>query len=199
MANKKLNEFLNIYKKIEIALKNQNMDVKDYEETLDSSESQKLRLCRNIRNYAAHHDDVDLFIEISNDMLTFLTKIFSNITANESHVKDIMNKKAIATENTTLKEIAKIFESSKANIIVIKSSKDNKYIGIFDINSLYKMIAIENRFTAKIKNYIKIPKLNTINIINQNALLNEIDKSTINIAVNSVNSVVGVIESQYTL
>lgn len=66
-------EFLLAYKAFETQCRTLGKEVKDLEEELGETDPkmQKLRMCRQIRNYVSHNDYTD-FIQIHKGMIKFL-------------------------------------------------------------------------------------------------------------------------------
>ena len=63
--------FLQSYSELETLLKKSSKlpdTVLDYESTLDAEKTEKLKLCRQIRNYCRHHKDYKSFISVSEDI-----------------------------------------------------------------------------------------------------------------------------------
>ena len=79
-------EFISCYKELESLLQ---ISVREYEDTLSESESQKLRLCRQFRNFIQHNDD-ETFLVISDDMLSFLKNVIYQIKIRDGIAKDKM-------------------------------------------------------------------------------------------------------------
>lgn len=144
---KEHDQFINTYKKIEGLIKTlypaaseYASPIKYYEDVLakDELETDKLRLCRNIRNYIQHHDDYNIFISIDPGMQKFLDSIYENLLiinkTCKSEMKTLKASTRIVTPQIKLIEaVAKmktIAGKKKNNTLVVM--KDNQPIGIFN-------------------------------------------------------------------
>jgi len=182
--------FLEKYKGVESCLRAQQIDMKSYEESLPEADSQKLRMCRNLRNYAAHNDGFRTFLSISDEMIKFLDKIDKDVKKNISTVKEYMDKSCVVSHNTTFAEASKTL--NKSNILVVVDDK-KQYLGFFTNKQLRKMIA-DNKTTktAKIKPYI-IPVKKTP-VISPDTLLESVPSSLCIVQRERDNVVLGLIK-----
>lgn len=69
-------KFLEKYKELEMLLRTQNIDFKNYEEEQEDSIKQKLRICRMMRNYLSHNDII--FIEATKEQINFIQNTIDN-------------------------------------------------------------------------------------------------------------------------
>lgn len=63
--------FLALYKEYELLLRDDDLEVRDVEDSLDGVNKGRLWLCRHVRNYLSHNNDLSFF-EPSQQMLAFL-------------------------------------------------------------------------------------------------------------------------------
>lgn len=141
------NKFLEAFKNLENELRNDNMTVLDYENSLkDANTQEKLKLCRITRNYLSHQDTK--FITASRDMIDFLNKLTSEIRLKSHTVKDEMKrvKTIYATES-----IKNIIPLCAKNIVPIIDKKTEQIIYLVDSDVLVNNLAKGNK-------KIEIPK-----------------------------------------
>ena len=67
----KTKEFLELYRKFEVVLGGYGQTVLNYEDTLSQDEKDKVRICRQMRNYISHHHDGEEFLICSEAMCKF--------------------------------------------------------------------------------------------------------------------------------
>ena len=95
MANDK---FLDAFRALDSELKDQGTTVLDYENSLtDTSDREKLKVCRIMRNYMAHNDTT--FLTASNEQIKFLEAETEEVLKRAHLVKDEM--KRVKTLKTT--------------------------------------------------------------------------------------------------
>ena len=89
-------EFLVAYKAFETMCRQNGKEVKELEEELGETNPnvQKIRLCRQIRNFCSHNDYED-FIQIHKGMIKFLKTEIKNLKpkAKKKSVKKVGKKK----------------------------------------------------------------------------------------------------------
>lgn len=172
-------KFLQVYKEYEQILRNHNIDIKNYEESASADIQDKLRICRQMRNYLCHSAEPDL-LTISKEQIEFIQDLIQI----ELDKEDIA-KKHIKTVNTSIcKSSDKCIDALNKMIklkqtqLAIMNVKTNQ-IGIVDI---YKVsAAILQSKTSKLsdikttKNYIFVSPLDNISdirpYINNNVIL----------------------------
>lgn len=104
-------EFISAYKKLENAItlsypEFSMQSVKMYEDNIISADTdmlQKLRLCRNIRNYIQHNADSDSFVCIHAGMMDFLNNLTQKVNSANGICKDQMMLLGRATSVTCIK------------------------------------------------------------------------------------------------
>lgn len=120
-------DFISCYKELESLL---SVSVREYEDTLSESDSQKLRLCRQFRNYIQHNDD-NTFLIVSEDMLSFLKKIVYQIKIRDGIAKEKMvsiKKYGCVLLTDTLSDIALLLKKKNLKEVPVFDDK-NQYIG----------------------------------------------------------------------
>lgn len=68
-----LEKFLEAYKELEQILREDNVSVLDYENSLSEADKEKLKVCRIIRNYASHNDKK--FVTCTKEQIKFLEEL----------------------------------------------------------------------------------------------------------------------------
>lgn len=145
MASKKsdyigVTEFLSVYKSLEQALSSQNMTVLDYESVLPSDEADKLKTCRIMRNYVAHHSDGDSFLCFSGEQFSFVDRLISRIKSSERTVKDItIHLTPIVNGVSTYTEVLRRF-SVTGRMWLPVVGKDKNFVGILSCKRFLTML-----------------------------------------------------------
>ena len=83
-------KFIETYKELESAVRNEFENVRAYEESLPDEDAKKLQICRIIRNYIQHNADYEKFISISPDMQSFLESQVYKVRCLNGVLKDAM-------------------------------------------------------------------------------------------------------------
>lgn len=142
--------FLDAYKALEGELKYEEKTVLDYENSLQGTEQEQLKVCRIMRNYLSHNDST--FIQATKEQIAFLTKLTEAIRRKSHTVKDELKRiKAIAPNET----IANIIPIVDKYGIVPMETKDGYYL--IDRTILLRHIANKKK---KIELPKKLPKVN---------------------------------------
>lgn len=82
--------------------------------TISDEYKNKLRLCRNVRNYAQHNQGAENFVIVSQAMVAFLKERTRDIQVLKGTAKDIMTKcSAKITAKSTLAEAAGAFQKPR--------------------------------------------------------------------------------------
>lgn len=183
--------FLEKYKSVESSLRSKGIDVKEYEDTLNTDDAQRLRLCRTLRNYISHNEDGKTFVEISSDMLNFIEKLDIDINKDALKIKDIMEKKALITEDATFIEASKSLD--KFSILVIVDS-NKEFVGLFTDKQLRKMISDGKTTKAcKVKDYAIKPKIQ-IKKYHKDTLWENVEFDGLILVTSNGNDVIGLIK-----
>ena len=167
--------FLQEYAKTESLLKrisNLPDTVLDYETLLDPDSSEKLRLCRQIRNYSRHHEDYRKFIEVAPGMLKFIQDLNYTLESSFEHVSDRTRRiKPLELSSTVSEAIAAVAKSPVGFVPLV----DEVVIGIVSERFLIEILANEARKTAKLKSFIQDPsfKKQKYSVVDADLLLSE--------------------------
>lgn len=210
--DKNITDFLNEYKRLENLL-NVNKDtlfklykadegfslVKEYEDILSSDDSQKLRLCRNLRNYIQHNNGADNFISIHPNMVSFLEEINDRINCMNGIVKDKMKtiaKSPITRDTDKINDVTLLFLKKKIKQTIVLD-KNNNYIGLISIDEILSVIGNnKSTKTTKVKDVMNTNRKDMdyfVQIAKETTPLTEIDKDKIIIVVDKANKIKGTI------
>ena len=133
-------KFLSLYREYETILRDKGRDIKEIENTVDTLEGGRLRMCRQIRNYLSHSDDA-LFVNISDKMITFLQNNIDRLKEEDDIVKKHIKKIDICMlkEDTKCSEAIEIFKKLKRQEIVMICSD-----GTFRLISIYELLGCKS-------------------------------------------------------
>ena len=148
--------FLQEYSKTEELLKRIDSlpdTVLDYEATLDAELSEKLRLCRQIRNYCRHHTDYKKFISVGEGMLQFIQDVNRELESHFMHVSDKTKRIKALTSANTLQEALLSVWKSPLRIAPVVNDEDT-VIGVVTGEMMLEWLAADTRKTTKLKNLI---------------------------------------------
>lgn len=149
MANEK---FLDAFRALDTELKSDGMTVLDYENSLDTLDQERLKVCRIMRNYMAHNDTT--FLATTNEQIKFLDDQVVEIRKNAHTVKDEMKKVKLIKATAAIKDV--IASIDKFPIVPIETK-----VGLYlvDKDTLIHNLAIGNK---KIAIPARLPKYATI-------------------------------------
>ena len=155
-------KFLDAFRALDSELKLNGTTVLDYENSLDSTNQEKLKVCRIMRNYMSHNDTT--FIAATNEQIKFLDGLTAELRKKAHTVKDEMKKV------TPIKYSAAIVEITKQIVkfpIVPVETKDHQ-IFLVDSTMLLKQLAAGNKkivIPAKLPKYKYLAKTDRIDQI----------------------------------
>ena len=137
-----IQEYLEVYKELEGALRNHQNEIRvlDYEKTLPPNEEEKLRICRQVRNYIQHHDNSENFIAISPGMIEFLETVIENVTGEKRIVKDKLYRLTPITDANKLSEILNRFVKSDREWLPA-TDKNGMYIGCINRKEMLRLLS----------------------------------------------------------
>lgn len=145
-------KFLDAFRALDTELKSDGSTVLDYENSLETLDQEKMKVCRIMRNYMAHNDKN--FITASAEQVKFLNSQVENVRRKAHTVKDEMKRikpfKAIEPIKNVLAQIIKypvVPMETKAGIFLV------------DKDILLKQLAANNK---KIDIPARLPKYKTI-------------------------------------
>lgn len=139
-------DFLNAYKKLETALRNSAREyrVLDYEQLIPEDRSNRLRLCRNVRNFLQHQYDGESFIQPTKAMLDFLNDELEIVNGKPVPERKPVNIVEPLLDTLTLGEIAKILSTGKRVWYPVVNSY-NKPRGIIDYDLYEYYVQIQRK------------------------------------------------------
>lgn len=123
-------QFLESYKSLESLLRGvygSGMTVLNYEE--QSSEPEKLRICRLIRNFLQHMPDSAAFLTPTDAMCRFLRQESVRIAANAEKAKELSYRQTPVKLGHTLRQAGKLFLKSDREWLPVIDDK-NCLIGV---------------------------------------------------------------------
>ena len=147
-------KFLDAFRALDTELKSENSTVLDYENSLETIDQEKLKVCRIMRNYMAHNDTT--FLSTTNEQIKFLDKLTLDVRRKSHTVKDEMKRIKLVKSTTPIKDI--ILSIDKYSIVPLEL-KDGIYLVDKDI--LIHQIALGNKkivIPAKLPKYTYISK-----------------------------------------
>ena len=149
--------FVLLYKMLESKLKEYGKGaVYEYETSLPEADADRLRICRQIRNYIQHHEDGETFLACTNEMCDFLDRLMQE--CNQEHSSRIKELRAVSI-GEKLSDIEKIFLKSKRAWLPIVDSR-MYFLGTLDLSSLIFMQA-RNSPTATLEKALESVSLET--------------------------------------
>lgn len=171
MSNEK---FLDAFRALDTELKSDGKTVLDYENTLESTEQERLKVCRIMRNYMSHNDTT--FLEATNEQITFLNEQVTYLRSLAHTVKDEMKRTKLVKATEYIKNIIPLVDKSK--IIPIETSN-----GIFlvDSNYLIHQLSLGNKklsFPNRFPKYNYVNKLDKIEDLTKNSIYIVTDTGT---------------------
>lgn len=141
-------KFLEAYKQLEAELKYDSKTVLDYENSLQGTEQEQLKVCRIMRNYMSHNDMS--FLETSANQVKFLNDLVTKIKAASYTVANVMKRiKTIPTTETTKSLLALV---DKSKIVPMETSSG---IYLIDASILVNQLNAGNKKIVLPK---KLPK-----------------------------------------
>lgn len=149
MANDK---FLDAYRLLDTELKSEGTSVLDYENSLDTLDQERLKVCRIMRNYMSHNDTT--FLSTTNDQIKFLNNQVTEIRKKAHTAKDEMKRVKLLKANAPIKEITASLDKFP---IVPLDTKTGIYL--VDQPTLIHNLAIGNK---KIAIPARLPKYSTV-------------------------------------
>lgn len=155
-------KFLDAYRQLEDALSHSTKlsadTVLSYESALqaqnDTESSEKLKVCRIMRNYMTHHADGKSFLSATPAMTKFIKHEANKISSLELNAGNLAKKTAILTPSTTMKEAAAAFSKSKTAWLPYADKKGN-IVGAVDSSLVITLCAQGTRSNATIGSYAK--------------------------------------------
>ena len=151
------NKFLSLYREYESFIRDQGIDPKDYEEKVDDETANRLRMCRQMRNYLSHQNDPG-FLNISDNQIAFLESYTDSLKMQGDVVKKHLKAIVPATcgESDKCCDVLKQMTKLKTNNILVLSKKGVGVANIYDVinkaleSKTTKMSLVKTKPTYKI-------------------------------------------------
>lgn len=156
-------KFLDSFRALDAELKLNGSTVLDFENTLEGTEQEQLKVCRIMRNYMAHNDVT--FLVASNDQIKFLDSKVVELRKSAHTVKDEMKR---VKEIKSSEPIKNVIAALAKNDIVPVIDKTGMYLVDKDI--LIKQLAAGNKkiiIPAKLPKYKYVDKLTRIDTLSK--------------------------------
>lgn len=121
--------FLEKYKELEGILRSSDTpSVLQYEETLNTNDTESLRICRQIRNYMQHHENGTQFLTATTAMVNFIHDLIQSENSKNGIAKDRLYRlPAIKPDDTIEDAFGKFLKYEREWLPV--TGKDGEYIG----------------------------------------------------------------------
>lgn len=157
MAAKENKEFLDAYRRLEDAIshgtKLKATTVLSYENTLsdqgDTEASEKLKVCRIVRNYMTHHADGTTFLSATPKMTAFIGKQAEKIAALETTAGNVAKRAPVLTPSTSMKDAAEAFSAHNDQWLPY-ADKDGNVTGAVSVSTIASMCAKGMRSSTSI-------------------------------------------------
>lgn len=172
--------FIAVYKDFENLMKNKGIMIKDFEDSMSDSEcANKLRICRQMRNYISHNSDT-MFLTMSEAQIKFI----ENLTHEQRMFGDVVKKHLGTIAANTCKigdkcsdVVLKMSKKSLNEFPVYTEVRGKRIFGVITIHDL--IIQTLNSKTNKISS-IKKMNLNKVNFVAPDELMENIPKDKVN-------------------
>lgn len=155
--------FIRIYKELEEAAKEEGLSLFDLEQSLDEKSKKKMQLCRLMRNYIQHENDVT-FVATTDAQEDFLKKLCIDLRRRGGVCKDQMislTKRGVCTPDDTLYDIAGIMK--KKNVQLIYVVNNNQVMGYVSKGMISDLFYSGITKTTKLKgNYCPLYPIKTL-------------------------------------
>lgn len=188
-------QFLSLYKDFERLLQDSaQMSILDYENAIkdkDGELSEKIKLCRIMRNYMQHHSDYKSFVTISAGQISLIEKLLTTLRNKDKKAKDIMKKWDFPNETTYTKDVGVFIAKKKLTLCPIVDSKKHlsKVVSYSDV--LLGMVLGTPK--SKIHTVKSSVKNSEYAIVHVDDLAKNLDLSVINIVVDKDDVLKGII------
>lgn len=126
--------------------------------SLDSEITEKLKLCRIIRNYAQHNPGAQSFIAATQEMVDFISGTAHEIESIDGTVKDIMTKfpATTLTEVSTLQDCLTVMTKKKSSWLPI-AGKSGEPLAVISEHTVCTALSQGATLRSKISTLVKQP------------------------------------------
>lgn len=194
MAIKPINDFLTVYKKLENALFDidvQNLkkvswlDADNFDDedinvfwlenhAKDGSIQNKLRLCRMIRNYAQHNEDYKSFLAMQSDMILFINKVLKDLGCIDKTAGQLCKKVQALSEKSILSDCCTALINKKTDWLPVVDSKSNKCLGIVTNNHILSWISDGATLKTKLSSLLSVKNEKAMTLVQDDVKYNSI-------------------------
>lgn len=161
MTGKSLtDEFLETYKTLEGLVRSVlNMEsILVYESTLTSDDMDRMRLCRQTRNYIQHNADGMVFVQPTQAMLSFLRGKCVSIRASQKTVKDMLYRLQALSVDDTLGMACKRFAKTKRQWLPV-ISPEGVCVGVLSETRLIQALDAHGRLDVTLDTAVPVKDL----------------------------------------
>lgn len=135
MAKKDIDKFLALYREYETLVRDAGNEPKDIEDRADDLTANRLRICRQFRNYLSHQNDPS-FLDVSDSMLRFM----------QSNVDKLRNARDTLRKHCKRPNLATVTEKDKVSVACERMAqlKSDRIVvvkdGAYGVLSMYDAI-----------------------------------------------------------
>lgn len=131
---KKTEEFLGLYREYESLMRDRGLDCKEFEDQADDLLSNRLRTCRQFRNYLSHTNDPG-FLEISDAQIKFLQERVDSMKMEDDVLKKHLKTVAAGTCNEKEKcsDVLAKMSKLKCTVFVVITANGYGLVNIYDV------------------------------------------------------------------
>jgi hypothetical protein len=204
VKSKLLNEFLNKYKELEKAIRDNLYPnganasvgpVAQYESELkDSEKATKLRYLRNLRNTVTHNPDLEDFVAVTVENIKFIDELIVSVESINGIVKDkykTLAKAGVLPTTSTIKQACEQFSKKKVNLLIVHDEKTDTLFYLPQ-EVIIKEIAAGSTLAAKLG---KLSGLGIVDIVvDISEPLNRLSERHRPIGVTRSGKIVGILE-----
>ena len=133
--------FLRKYKELEQSLNPLSLSVLDFEATLSQEDTEALRVCRILRNYAVHHVDGNVFISVSAEQCAFIDRMIVVAKSRYQSLKDFtVRLKPVIYDFDTMESVMSRLVSTGRSWLPVVSNDDKRFLGIISCESFLRTL-----------------------------------------------------------
>ena len=131
---KNTDKFLSLYREYESLVRDKGMDCKDFEDKADDFTGNRLRMCRQFRNYLSHQNDPG-FLDVSSSQLKFLEKMITDLVSEHDILKKHVKSPSVSICNPTDKcsDVLGRFAKLKTDKFVVLTAAGYEYVSLYDV------------------------------------------------------------------
>ena len=159
-------EFLTEFKKVEQLIKvvyGPTITFRDVEQMMENRNengiAKKMQICRIVRNYASHDNDLNTFLPVSEETCEYMRSLYKLINNEIATAKDTMSRiKPLDVKDNLIQASKRLLKLSAIPVV----DKNGIIIGVFDDDVLKKSISAECSLKTNFsKGLIKLTNLSS--------------------------------------